>query len=192
MKREYDNVEFRDVLIQVADGDEKAFSKLYDMFYPELTRHVLRKIKDQNIAEDILHDLFLSLWKNRAHITEIESIPAYLYSSVRYLILAQYRLQKTKELPAFDLEEIDIIQDEVPIEDRLYYRYILDEVQREIENLPEKCKEVFKMSREQHRSIREIAEEMSISESTVKKHINKAINHLKDFSKKRFSFLLFF
>ncbi|SKB39929.1 RNA polymerase sigma-70 factor, ECF subfamily [Sphingobacterium nematocida] len=192
MKREYDHVGFRNILLQVADGDEKAFSKLYDIFYPELTKHVLRKIKDQNIAEDILHDLFLSLWKNRKHITEIESIPAYLYSAVRYLILAQYRQQKTRELPVFDLEEIDMIQDDVPIEDRLYYRYILDEVQREIENLPEKCKEVFKLSRVHHLSIKQIAEEMSISESTAKKHINKAINHLKDFSKKRFGFTLFF
>lgn len=180
------------LLLGVSQGDEKAFSSLYDIFYPELTRHVLSKIKDQSVAEDILHDLFLSLWKNRASILEIESIPAYLYSAVRYLILAQYRKQKIKELAISDMGELDIIQEDVSIEDRLYYRYILDEVQKEIENLPEKCKEVFKLSREQYLSIKEIAEELTISESTVKKHINKALNHLRDTSKKRFHFILFF
>lgn len=183
---------YADLLLQISKGEERAFSELYDIFYPELTRHVLSKIRDQNIAEDILHDLFLSLWKNRNNILEIESIPAYLYSAVRYLILAQYRRQKIQELSLNSLEELDIIQEDAPIEDRLYYRYILDEVQREIENLPEKCKEVFKLSRENYLSIKQIAEELSISESTVKKHINKALNNLRSISKKKFSFILFF
>lgn len=180
------------LLIKVSNDDEKAFSELYDIFYPELTRHVLSKIKDQNIAEDILHDLFLSLWRNRTHILHIESLPAYLYSSVRYLILAQYRKQKKKELALTDMGDIDIIQEDVPLEDRLYYRYMLDEIQREIENLPDKCKTVFKLSREHHLTIKEISDELSISESTVKKHINKAISQLRDVSKKKFGFFLFF
>ncbi|MBL1407556.1 RNA polymerase sigma-70 factor [Sphingobacterium sp. C459-1T] len=185
-------VKYAELLIRISKGDEKAFSKLYDIFYPELTRHVLSKIKDQTTAEDILHDLFLSLWRNRINITEIESIPAYLYSSVRYLILAQYRKQKRRELALSDIGDIDVIQEDIPLEDRLYYRYILDEVHREIENLPEKCKQVFKLSREHYLSIQQISEEMSISESTVKKHINKAIRHLRNSSKNKFSFILFF
>ncbi len=183
---------YAEILLGVSQGNEKAFSELYDIFYPSLTRHVLSKIKDQNTAEDILHDLFLSLWKNRNTILEIESIPAYLYSAVRYLILAQYRKQKNKELNILDIDHLDIIQEEVSIEDRLYYRYLLDQVQLEIENLPQKCKEVFKLSREHHLSIKQIADELSISESTVKKHINKALNQLRTVSKNKFGFLLFF
>lgn len=180
------------LLLGISEGNEKAFSELYDIFYPELTRHVLSKVNDQIIAEDILHDLFFSLWKNRESILEIKSVPAYLYSSVRYLILRYYRMKKVQEFNSSDLDDIESVLDEVSIEDRLYYRYILDEVQSEIENLPEKCKEVFKLSREKYLSIQQISEKLSISESTVKKHINRALRQLRSFTKGKFSFILFF
>ena len=180
------------LLLGIYEGNEKAFSELYDIFYPELTRHVLSKVNDQIIAEDILHDLFFSLWKNRESILEIKSVPAYLYSSVRYLILRYYRMKKVQEFNSSDLDDIEGVLDEVSIEDRLYYRYILDEVQSEIENLPEKCKEVFKLSREKYLSIQQISEKLSISESTVKKHINRALRQLRSFTKGKFSFILFF
>lgn len=180
------------LLLGISEGNEKAFSELYDIFYPELTRHVLSKVNDQIIAEDILHDLFFSLWKNRENILEIKSVPAYLYSSVRYLILRYYRMKKVQEFNLSDLDDIEGVLDESSIEDRLYYRYILDEVQSEIENLPEKCKEVFKLSRENYLSIQEISEKLSISESTVKKHINRALRQLRSFTKGKFSFILFF
>lgn len=180
------------LLLGISEGNEKAFSELYDIFYPELTRHVLSKVNDQIIAEDILHDLFFSLWKNRENILEIKSVPAYLYSSVRYLILRYYRMKKVQEFNLSDLDDIEGVLDESSIEDRLYYRYILDEVQSEIENLPEKCKEVFKLSRENYLSIQEISEKLSISESTVKKHINRALRQLRSFTKGKFSFILIF
>lgn len=180
------------LLLGISEGNEKAFSELYDIFYPELTRHVLSKVNDQIIAEDILHDLFFSLWKNRESILEIKSVPAYLYSSVRYLILRYYRMKKVQEFNSSDLDDIEGVLDEDSIEDRLYYRYILDEVQSEIENLPEKCKEVFKLSREKYLSIQQISEKLSISESTVKKHINRALRQLRSFTKGKFSFILFF
>lgn len=192
LKEKNKTEKYFDLLLGISKGNEKAFSELYDIFSPELTRHVLSKVNDQSIAEDILHDLFLSLWKNRDSILKIKSVPAYLYSSVRYLILSYYRTKKTKEFSLTDLQYLDTIQEEVSIEDRLYYRYILDEVQSEIENLPKKCKEVFKLSREQHMSIQQISEELSISESTVKKHINRAIRQLRTLTKEKFNFLLFF
>lgn len=183
---------YAELLLGISEGNEKAFSELYDIFYPELTRHVLSKVNDQIIAEDILHDLFFSLWKNRESILKIKSVPAYLYSSVRYLILRYYRMKKVQEFNLSDLDDIEGVLDESSIEDRLYYRYILDEVQSEIENLPEKCKEVFKLSRENYLSIQEISEKLSISESTVKKHINRALRQLRSFTKGKFSFILIF
>lgn len=186
------NIAYAELIRRIIKGDEKAYAQLYDIFYPELTRHVLSKLNNREVAEDILHDLFLSLWRNRENLGSIESIPAYLYSAVRYLILAEFRRSALKETSLTSLDGIDIIQEEVPLEDRLFYRYILDEIQKEVENLPEKCKQVFKLSREKFMSTKEIAQELAISESTVKKHINKALNHLRPFSKNNFHFIPFF
>ena len=87
---------------------------------------------------------------------------------------------------------MDFADETITIEDRLYYRYIIDIVSREIENLPEKCQEVFKLSREYYMSNKEIAQKLNISESTVEKHINKAIKHLRTATSHLFHFTLFF
>ena len=180
--------DFRPLLERIVKGDERAFSLLYDLFSADLTRHILSKVSDYQVAEDILHDLFLSLWRNRHNMLEIASLPAYLYSSCRYLILAHYR-QELKRANPVNLEELDLLDETVPLEDRLHYRYVIDMVNHEIENLPDKCRAVFKLSRHEYLTNKEIAARMDISESTVEKHINKAISKLRDISK---NFLLFF
>lgn len=180
--------DFHPLLQRIVKEDKRAFSELYDLFSADLTRHIVSKVSDSQVAEDILHDLFISLWRNRHNLLEIESLPAYLFSSCRYLILAHYR-QELKRANPVDLEHLDILDESVSLEDRMHYRYVIDMVSNEIENLPEKCREVFKLSRTEYLSNKEIAARLAISESTVEKHINKAISRLRDVSKK---FLLFF
>ena len=169
-------------------GDERAFSALYALFSPALTRHLLTKVSDIGVAEDILHDLFLSLWRSRQQLAAIENLSAYLYSSCRYLVLAHYR-KKIHLAYSIDVQEVDILDESMSIEDRLHYRYLIDMVANAIENLPEKCREVFKLSRNEALSNKEIAHKMDISVSTVEKHIGKAISRLRDIAR---LFILFF
>lgn len=179
---------FRDLIDRIVVGDERAFSELYKLFSAELTRHILSKVSEPQVAEDILHDLFLSLWRNRLKMADIESLPAYLYSSCRYLILAHYR-QRLKTPRSIAIEDLDLLDESVSLEDRLHYRFVVDLVENEVENLPEKCREVFKLSRSEYLTNREIAERLSISESTVEKHIGKEVRRLRDISRR---YMLFF
>ncbi|WP_104385368.1 RNA polymerase sigma factor [Sphingobacterium sp. HMA12] len=183
--------QYQELLPLIQQGDQRAFAVLYDLFAPDLIAFIAKKISKSEVAEDILHDLFISVWKNRAVIEEIESLPAYLFSSCRYLVLAHYRKEMKIKLTQ-DFEDLEFEDETIPIEDQLYYRYIIDLVTKEIENLPEKCKEVFKLSREYYMSNKEIAKKLSISESTVEKHINKAIRHLRTATSHLFHFILFF
>lgn len=180
---EEQNTAYSTLLTAIEQSNEKAFVMLYDLFSKDLSKYILSKVADLDLAQDILHDLFLSVWKNKDKLKEIKSLPAYLYSSCRYLILAYYRKRVNLEVSEIDLSQLDILDESVELEDRLHYRYIIDLVEREIENLPEKCKAVFKMSRYDYLSNKEIATRMDISESTVEKHINKAISRLKSISK---------
>jgi RNA polymerase sigma-70 factor (ECF subfamily) len=128
------------------------------------------------------------MWRSRSKIQEIESLSAYLYTSCRYLIFNYFR--KSSVWNAHEnLADVDIQYEETPLDERLYYRYLLDMVNKEIENLPEKCREVFKLSRDEFKSNKEIAEYMGISESTVENQINKALKRLKSVSKDFFVFL---
>lgn len=176
--KKFDKQSYTDLLAQIAGGNQAAFSKLYDMFYPALIQHVVSKINDETIAQDILHDLFMSLWKSRERIVEIESLPAYLYASCRYLIISHLK-KAAVENRHEEIESLEIDSREEPLEDRLYYRYLLDKVNQEIDNLPEKCRAIFKMSREQYMSNKEIAEYLEISESTVENQIRKALQRIK-------------
>lgn len=173
------NEKYDELLIKIAQSDREAFAALYDLFAPQLMEYTLIKTQDEAVAKDIIHDLFLSLWKNRARMTEIESLPPYLFVSCRYLILTHLRksarFQNYQDPREFEQE----LFTHPNIEDRLHYRYLLDIIDEEIENLPRKCQQVFKMSREDHLSNKEIAQELEIAESTVEKHINKALHRLK-------------
>lgn len=182
---------YTSLLADIAIGNQQAFSKLYDLFYPALIKYVVSKIKDPSSAEDILHDLFMSLWRGRSKIQEIESLSAYLYTSCRYLIFEYIRKSSVWNTHE-DLADLDIQYMETPLDERLYYRYLLDMVNKEIENLPEKCRQVFKLSREELKSNKDIAEYMGISESTVENQINKALKRLKLVSKDYFMFLTLF
>ncbi|MFZ4262508.1 RNA polymerase sigma factor [Sphingobacterium sp. HJSM2_6] len=174
---------YKDILLDVSSGNEKAFALLYDLFAEDLSKHILAKVGDMLTAEDILHDLFLSLWKNRKKLPEIKSLPAYLYSSCRYLILSYYRNKDKLSMSNLDIQNLDILNEDIPLEERMHYRYIIDIVNQEIENLPEKCREIFKLSRVDYLSNKEIAQRLAISESTIEKHINKAIKRLRLASK---------
>lgn len=158
------------------------------MYSDDLLRFILKKVEDEFVAEDILHDLFLSLWKNRRNLESIETLPSYLYSSCRYLVFAYYR-KKIKKGQEVDFNSVDILDNESSIDERMHYKYLKDLVDIEVENLPEKCKLVFKMSRGEHLSTKEIAYALDISESTVEKHINKAIGRIRKKTKKYFHFL---
>lgn len=183
--------QYHELLPLIRQGDQRAFVILYDLFTPDLITYIAKKVANSEVAEDILHDLFMSVWKNREMIEEIESLPAYLFSSCRYLILAHYR-KKLKLKITLNCDELDLEDETIAIEDRLYYRYIIDIVAKEVENLPEKCREVFKLSRDCYMSNKAIAQQLNISESTVEKHINKAIKHLRAATSHLFHFTLFF
>ncbi|WP_443943882.1 RNA polymerase sigma factor [Pedobacter sp. AW1-32] len=177
------------LLIDFSGGSHQAFSKLYDLFYPGLFQHVISKVYNESDAEDILHDLFLSLWKRRESITQISSLPAYLFSSCRYLII-NYHRRKKLESHARNIAEYKLDTYDLPLDERLHYRYILDQVTQEIERLPEKCRQIFKMSREDYMSHREIANYLQISESTVENQIGKALQRIKKVSNKAIIYCL--
>lgn len=179
---------YEDILEDICAGNPVAFSRLYDFFYPPLLQYVISKVSILSAAEDILHDLFLRLWLNRAKIHEIESIPAYLYSSCRYLTIA-YIQKSSVWNSSNDFSELELYYHETPAEERMHYRYLLDMVHKEIENLPDKCKEIFKLSRDQHMSNKQIAEYLGISESTVQNQIHKALKRIKLVAKDIFPFI---
>lgn len=174
---------------RLSQGEYSAFSELYDQYWASLYGFVNSKINNSEAAEDILHDLFLSLWKNRERLVEVESLEAYMYTSCRYLIIAFLR-KEARTVQSDDKAFVEIEDSQTPLEDRLHYRHVLDQLHSEVEKLPEKCRQVFRLSREQHLTNLEISQQLGVTESTVENHINKALRRLRVVAKHFMTFLI--
>lgn len=181
----YQSYTDNDLLQLLIKDDKQAFTALYHRYWKLLYAMAFKRLKDNQLAEDVIHDVLLSVWKNRLQL-QIDTLQNYLVSATKYAVMGvirkKLRQQQHENLP-------NVVSYESRTENALYYKQLFDFAMREMEMLPEKCKLVFKYSRQAGLSNREIAETLQISQKTVENQINKALHHLR-FSMKRI--LLFF
>ncbi len=171
--KKYDNQE----LLSLVSGDDKvAFTELYNRFWQPLFAIAVNRTTERETAEDIVHDVFAGLWANRSKI-KIESLENYLAVSVKYAVFSKIkRLVRERELKQH-LEGAIVV--EMKVEEALHYKRILELVNQEVERLPEKCRLIFKYSREAGMPVKEIAAQMNISPKTVENQLTKAIRQLR-------------
>lgn len=167
--------------------DINAFKKIYETFWDRLFYSAYIRLNSLEETEDILHDLFLDLWNNRSKINIKKSLSAYLFTSLKYKIfrLYDYKSVREKHKDKISSEESYSLENNIEL-DELY-----DLIEQSVEILPEKCKVVFKLSRFQGLTTKEISEELNISPNTAQNHINKALKILRGkLDKKYFTFFL--
>lgn len=168
----YDNKMLLELLFK---SDEPAFTELYNRFWQKLFAIAYNRLKEIEAAEDIVHDVFASLWANREKI-EIESLDNYLATSAKYMVLAKIK-KKERERIYNASHHVRVL--EIPIETSLHYKRILEIVKNEVEKLPEKCRLIFKYSRNEGMPVKQIAKELHLSPKTVENQLNKAVKQLK-------------
>jgi len=168
-----------DILIaQVKKGSKAAFNEIYKRYWAVLYRHARRMIKMEEESQDIIQDIFESLWRNRESLEIRGELSSYLYSAVRYKIFdlldkGKVRNDYLEKLGGF------IHNGTYTIDHILIEKELSERIEREVNFLPRKMREVFELSRKEHLSHREIAERLSLSDQTVKKQIHKALKILK-------------
>ncbi len=138
----------------------------------------MQKTGDRDTAHELVQDSFINLYKHKNTAQEIKSVRAYLYVILKNNILNHYRKEsarkKYQEYLAVHSSPLDN-STELAIESRELER----QLNGEIEKLPPKCRAVFKLSRKEHLSNKEIASRLGISENTVEQHMRKAIRELR-------------
>jgi RNA polymerase sigma-70 factor (ECF subfamily) len=164
----------------LADGDEKAFGKLYMLYFPRLYSFALKIIQDNGLAKDVVQNVFISLWESR-NTFRYDHPEAFLYKMVRNASLNYIRHLKvvdnlkTKVKAQFlgeELYHIDMVGNQPYI---LIEKELQEKVAEVMDTLPEKCKAVFLLSRIDGLKNHEIADQLGISIKTVEKHISKAL-----------------
>jgi len=169
-------------------SDELAFTEIYDRFWKKLYAIAYNRLKESESAEDIVHNVFASLWINRNKI-EIKSLENYLATAAKYMVFAKIKKKERERIYNSDIQQAPVF--ELPIETSLHYKYILEIVKNEVEKLPEKCRLIFKYSRNDGMPVKRIAKELNISPRTVENQLNKALKQLRLATKTLLHFILF-
>lgn len=179
-----------DLFVLLCDGDHKAYTEIYDRYSGLLYVHAYKRIRDREEARDLIHELFTVLWVKREEISLKTELSAYLYRSVRNRVIDLVNHQKLQAsyINTFD----DFLTNGTNITDHaIRHKELARLIEKEIEALPEKMKQVFILSRDQHMSHKEISETLGISELTVRKQINNSLKLLRPKLSKLFSLFFF-
>lgn len=162
------------LFILVKSGNRRAFDIIYDRYWKKLFAYLVKAVKDQDEAEDMVQEVFVSLWQRRAAIEIHTSLSAYLFSSARLSGLKYMRNRLARQV--FHQESGQLtVEEQSGFEAGFEARDLNALFDKEIERLPKKMREVFILSRKEELSHKEIAEKLAISDKTVKKQINNVI-----------------
>jgi RNA polymerase sigma-70 factor (family 1) len=163
---------------RLRNGDELALTELYNRFWQLLFVSAYNIIKDKELCEDIIQDIFMNIWHNREKLEINISLKGYMYACARYQVFNQFRKNKDKiHVELFDnLEER--FQYTTP-ETQIMHDELVQQINFIVDTLPEKCQVVYKLSREEQLSHKEIAERLNISTKTVENHITKALHTIR-------------
>lgn len=176
----------------------ETFSGVYDLYFPKLLRFTQTYLIREEEAEHIVQDLFLYLWEHRDVLSTLRNINAYLFTLARHRCIDYLRKEMNREDNRGALSEVENKEIQLKLyslemfdEDRLSDADIEELLHRAIDKLPERCREIFVMSRLQNLRYKEIAEKLHISPNTVENQIAIALRKLKDELKEYFPLFLF-
>jgi RNA polymerase sigma-70 factor (family 1) len=164
------------LLDKLRSGDENALTLIYKKYWQPLFVSSYNILKDKQACEDIIQELFIKLWNNRHTIEITVSLKAYLFASMRYEVYRQVRAG-TARADIFD--ELPARLQTPAAYGSVEHKELIAQVNSVVNTLPEKCREVYKLSREEYLSHKEIANRLNISTKTVENHITKALRQLR-------------
>ncbi len=170
--------EDKELYLKLREGDERAFQALFLKYYPAMCNFARQYLNDHELAEETAQDMFVKIWEKRASLNIETSVKHYFFRSIRNHCLNQIQHEKIKKQYAkvvLESSHQDINPDQYYLEVDL-----IERIEKCIESLPPKRKEIFRLSREQGMKYKEIADTLAISVKTVEAQMGLALKHLRD------------
>lgn len=170
----------RELLLLLKESNEHAFFELYQLYKDAIGLKLLRLLRNDALAEEILQDVFMKVWENRSKIDPDLSFKAYLYRIAQNLAIDVLR-RASKEKHIFD--QISHASTELysHIEEHIFKQENEALLYRVVDKLPPQRKRIFIMFKIEGKSYKEISEELGIAPSTIAEHIYKATAFLKEY-----------
>jgi len=167
-----------DILNRLQLDDRSALKELFEAYYPMVCQAIRRFVQDTSTCEDLAQEVFLRFWQKRNKINIDSNLPAYIRRMAINEALAYHRRNKR-----FQDEEFTpgMEHDTDPgAEEQYLHGELKDNITAAIDTLPPKCRMVFKLSRFEELTYKEIADKMDISVKTVENQMSKALRVLRE------------
>lgn len=165
------------------ESSESAFRGFYDLTYDRLFRIACFYLKREEWAQEVVMDVFMSLWNHRDTLPQVHNIEDYCFILTKNAALNYLEKEQRRPLPQpYDTHpessETDYSPEEQLISDELFARYV-----KALDRLPQRCREVFIRVREEKQSYADVAEALGISVKTVDAQLQKATSRLRELLK---------
>lgn len=164
-------------------GEVEAFKQLFDAYFDRLYRYSLRYLGSAEEARDLVHDVFLQVWRHRRRIGLERDLRTYLYASTRNQALDRLKRRKVedryRERKGADAAAAENEAASIDAESELESRELAATIQKAIDSLPPRQREVFQLRWQAHMSYEEIAKALNISPKTVAIHLSRGLQHLR-------------
>lgn len=178
------------VVLYLNKGNVDAFEQIYESYWAELYSYAYNILRDKAVCEEIVQEIFFSLWTKRRELQITHSIRAYLFTAVKFQTLNYIKSEKVKRNYAASYGAFKKILFDNSNEENIHLADLKSLVENEVAKLPEKCQQIFRLSRNEHQSVKNIADLLNISHKTVENQLSKALKQLRSSLGQLFSLLI--
>lgn len=167
------------LLSNLSKGRRTAFNQIYQLYSNRIYRFSRKLHLNHEEAEEVLQDVFLTIWERRQSIDPEKDFKAYIFKIAKSLIIKNFKKKALFYAYENYVKNIELLQD-YSTENLIHYRDLLEILEKEIAKLPPARKEIFDLSRNQGLSTEEIAEKLGVTRRTVENQIYRTLKLLKD------------
>jgi RNA polymerase sigma-70 factor (ECF subfamily) len=172
--------ELQELQERIAAGDQRAFRRLFDLFAPRLIEFTYAMVKTKDAALEVADHVFISIWQNRRDVPQIKNLKVYLYTATKNAAL-NYISRKAREQVTEPFDFINVqLRDEINPEQQMITAEIFNKITAAINELPPRCKMIFKLVREDGLKYREVAEILNLSVNTVDAQMVIAVKRISE------------
>ncbi|RZJ65191.1 MAG: RNA polymerase sigma-70 factor [Flavobacterium sp.] len=164
----------QELLIRLKNGSHSGYTEIYNRYFSLMYAFAYRKLKDEDLAKDFFQELFVSLWNKRETLSETGKLSSYLCISIRSRILDYFTRQKVENKYIDFLKNYQLTKYE-KTDHLLREKELADYIDKQIQSLPKKMRQVFELSRKENLGHTEIAEQLDITENNVSQHLSNAL-----------------
>jgi len=168
-----------ELLALLQQGDHAAFHEIYERYSGVLYNFAFKKLQDEEEAKDAVQDIFITMWNRHSELTVHSSLSGYLFKSVSNRALSIFTHKKYEAAYIASFDSYLLSRQTPQADEQIREKDLQLIIEREIDALPEKMREIFRLSRYEQLSHKEIGERLGVSELTSKTQVKRALRQLR-------------